>query len=196
MLSSPDSLAPVAVVLGGNLTKKGTPSQATMLRALRAVELAKANPDLIVILSGDGRTSARSKQTEAELMARILESNGISRSRLLIEDEARDTVGNAVLVATRYLKNMTPRQLFIITSPFHAERALLQFSGVLDPAWQIEVVVSKVARLDRKRGANESGGIEWTRNFLAGIQPGDLTALTARLLEQRPFYAFSAWLTN
>lgn len=196
MLSSKDSLAPIAVVLGGNLTKKGKPSQATALRALAAAKLSRSNPDMIFILSGDGRISARCKFTEAQLMARILEEHHVAREQLLIEDEARDTVGNAVLVAARYLQHMEPRKLYIVTSPFHAERALLLFRGVLDPAWDIQVVLSKVARFDRKRGENEAGGIEWAKKFFVHISPGDLNAVIQRLLEQRPFYAFSTWLTK
>ncbi len=186
-----NSRAPIAVVLGGGMTKKGKSGHATNLRALAGVRLAKANPTWTFILSGDGR---KSNLTEAESMARIFEANGIERSRLLLEDEARDTIGNAVLVAARYLRHVQPRKLYVVTSPFHATRALLLFRGVLGPNWDIEVVTSANAHGDSNRRANEPGGIEWTHRFLAGITPGDLRAATARLLADRPFYAFSRWL--
>lgn len=189
------SVASFAVVLGGGMTKKGKSGQATNLRALTGVRLAKANPTWTFILSGDGRIDpAKSTLTEAECMAQIFESNGVERSRLLLEDESGDTIGNAVLVAARYLRHVQPGKLYLVTSPFHARRSLLLFRNVLGPDWDIEVVMSSVARGDAARCANEPGGIEWTKRFFAGSTPGDLPTSIARLLADRPVYTFSRWL--
>ncbi len=177
------------------MESNGKSGQATRLRALAAVKLAKANPTWTFILSGDGRHDpAKSTLTEAECMAQIFEANGIERSRLLLEDESRDTIGNAVLVAARYLRHVQPRKLYVVTSPFHAVRASLLFRSVLGPDWNIKVLPSSPARGDAARRANEPGGIEWTHRFFAGITPSDLRTSIARLLAERPVYTFSHWL--
>ncbi|CAN5632827.1 hypothetical protein BH10CYA1_BH10CYA1_45220 [soil metagenome] len=189
-----NTVTPVVVVLGGGLNSDGTSGQATTLRARKAVKLAKANPSWTFILSGDGRVNPASGLTEAEYMARIFEASGIDRSRLLLEDESRDTIGNAVLVATRYLKHLQPGTLYVVTSPFHSVRALLLFRSVLGPRWNVDVATSSPARGDAARRANEPGGIDWTKRFLTGISPGDLRACISRLLADRPVYNSSRWL--
>lgn len=127
-------------------------------------------------------------------MARIFEAGGIDRSRLLLEEESRDTIGNAVLVAARYLRHLQPRTIYVVTSPFHAARALLLFRSVLGPQWTVEVATSSPARGDAARRANEPGGIGWTHRFFAGINPGDLDACIRKLLTDRPAYTTSRWL--
>lgn len=127
-------------------------------------------------------------------MARIFEANGIDRSRLLLEEESRDTIGNAVLVAARYLRHLQPGTLYVVTSPFHAARALLLFRSVLGPQWTIEVATSSPARGDAVRRANEPGGIDWTKRFFTGISPGDLGACIRKLLTDRAVYTSSRWL--
>ena len=190
-----DSVTPIVVVLGGGMSNDGRGGPATILRARKAVKLAKANPTWTFILSGDGRVDpASSDLTEAQFMARILVEAGVDRSRLLLEDESRDTIGNAVLVAARYLRHLQPRTLYVVTSPFHATRALLLFRGVLGPAWDVQVAASSPARGDATRRANEPGGIDWTRRFFAGITPGDLKACIRKLIADRPGYATSRTL--
>ena len=194
MTVSNDTVTPVVVVLGGGMNRDGTSGQATNLRARKAVQLAKANPTWTFILSGDGRVNPASPLTEAECMARIFEASGIDRSRLLLEEESRDTIGNAVLVAARYLRHLQPGTLYVVTSPFHAARALLLFRSVLGPQWTIEVATSSLARGDAVGRANEPGGIDWTKRFFTGISPGDLGACIRKLLTDRAVYTSSRWL--
>jgi puromycin-sensitive aminopeptidase len=186
-----------AVVLGSGVDAHGVPSQATVLRAQAGVELAKARPELTVILSGGSPPYVNDPAlSEASVMARLFLEQGIPRERLLLEEESRDTIGNAVLSAARYLYPTThPCALYVVTSPFHMERSLASFRGVLGPQWDIHPVESGVADDDTTRGANERGGIEWTRQFYNGITPGDVPAVVSRLLEVRgERYGHLAWL--
>ena len=46
-----------------------------------------------------------------------------------------------------------------------------------------------VAADDAGRAAGEPGGMAWAREFFAGIEPGDLAAVIARLFEYgKPYY--------
>lgn len=190
----------VAVVLGGGLHDDGTLAEATLLRAEAAANLANLFPDMTVIVSGDGRNhkNRHLARTEAAMMADLLTQRfGIDDHRLLLEDESRDTLGNAVLVAARYLHGQNPRRLYIVTSPFHAQRSLTMFRGVLPETWPIAVHMSGKAHDDDKRAATESGGIEFGRRFFTGITPGDLKAVIQRMKEQgKPFYRTLSWLEN
>jgi puromycin-sensitive aminopeptidase len=188
----------VAVVLGSGVDADGKPFPATVLRALAAYELAQAHPRLTVILSGGSPPYVKDAAvSEASVMAQVLIEKGIAPERLLLEDESRDTVGNAILTAARYLHGVAPRVLYVVTSPFHAERALSYFRSVLSPAWDIRPVLSGVADDDTIRGANEQGGIEWGQRFFAGIEPGDIRGCVRKLLSERgDRYGKLAWLVQ
>ncbi len=180
--------ASVAVCLGSGIAADGSASETTFLRATAAAELAQAHPEMTIILSGDGRKeqdpALRDKvRTEAAIMAEILTKSGIAPERLVLEDESRDTIGNAILTAVRYCHGETPRRLYLVTSPFHLKRALASFEGVLGGKWEIIPHLCAVASSDESRGAMEQGGIDWTAAFYKGITPGDLHASVRRLLE-------------
>lgn len=192
----------VAVVLGSGVAPDGTPARTTILRARAALRLAKARPHASLILSGDGRKEV-GISSEAQAMKKILLDGGISAERIFLEDESQDTVGNAVLVAARYFASAnsvisasSKVKVFVVTSPFHAERALIAFRALVPAHWQVVSYCSRVASTDAARGANESGGVQWMKDFFIGIKPGDISAAIVRLLERKPRYRSLAWLNS
>lgn len=165
------------------------PSRPTARRAEAAARLAIERPEAVLILSGHrGGWDPVSGPSEAELIADAIASAGVDRGRLHLEDESRDTIGNAVLVAARYLRGLAPRPLTIVTSPFHMERSLLIFRAVLGPSWPVTGVESLVADGDDERARYEEGFLAEIREFLVGIEPGDLRAFAARMRERWPYY--------
>ena len=178
--------AEIIVVLGGGLlhAEDGSirPSPTTSLRAAAAAELAlKHFPKSTVIVSGRGRHADYS-DTEAEHMARILEQSKVERSRILLEGESRDTIGNAVLVAGRFLYKEQPRPVIVVTSPFHIERALICFRGALGPDWPISGFTCAAQSNELQRSHEERPGVEWTKNFFRWVKSGELPAIARRLM--------------
>jgi hypothetical protein len=130
-------------------------------------------------------------------MARILIELGISPKRILREHQACDTMGNAVLSAARYLVGQKPRKIYVVTSPFHAERALTMFRGVLGPNWTVEACLSKEIEGDDFKASKESGGIEWAYKFFEKTVPGDISSAVHRLIEiGKPRYRELRWLSH
>ena len=187
----------VAVVLGSGVASDGTPARTTVLRARAAVRLAKAHPNVTLILSGDGRKQVGTT-SEAEAMQKILLSKGISAERIFLEDQSQDTIGNAVLVAARFFvdNHSMARKLYVVTSPFHIERSLIAFRAITPAHWKILPYRSRTASTDAERGRNESGGVQWMKDFFSGIAQGDISAAVERLLDCRPRYRTEAfaWL--
>ncbi len=189
----------VAVVLGSGIAPDGTPARTTILRARAAARLAKARPHVSLILSGDGRKQV-GIISEAQAMQKILLDEGISAERIFLEGESQDTVGNAVLAAALFFERIQesdnrPVKIFVVTSPFHAKRALIAFRALAQPHWQVVSYCGRVASTDGERGRNESGGVQWMADFFADIKPGDIGAAVARLLERRPYYRTLSWLS-
>jgi len=99
-----------------------------------------------------------------------------------------------VLVAVRYLEVLEPRPLYVITSPFHLERAIETFRHVLGHAWQLQAVAADETDDDVARSARETQYLKDTATFFAGIRPGDLRPIVRRLRERSPHYAALAIL--
>jgi uncharacterized SAM-binding protein YcdF (DUF218 family) len=186
--SPPTSLAAypeIIVVLGGGMLPDGTPAPATLARGAAAAAVARQHPDAAIICSGSHGVGRKPRRSEAASMADLIVANGIQEDRIFLEDESRDTIGNAVHVADRYLSRVAPRPVYVVTSPFHLERSVETFRLVLGPAWEIEGVASAPAPDDGERAKHEARFLMQTRAFLAGIAPGEVARMVAKLRRRR-----------
>ena len=170
----------IAVVLGGGFLPDGTPTEYTLARADAAAELARAR-DVGLIASGSHGNGPRPKITEAEIMARRLAERGVASERIFLEGQSRDTLSNAAFVAERYLAGIAPRQLFIVTSPFHMARSLVTFGLVLGASWPLEPHPSARGTKDDAHAATEELYLGHTRARLEGLQPGDIRGIAERV---------------
>lgn len=120
-------------------------------------------------------------------MADIIVAQGISPKRILLEDQSFDTLGNAIFTADRYLKGKRGGTLYVVTSPFHMQRAQYLFSHVLGPKWTVIAHASpEWSKETRQPGA--PAALKRAQDFCAGSQPGDLEALKKKLFELIPAY--------
>ncbi|MBK9141112.1 MAG: YdcF family protein [Candidatus Melainabacteria bacterium] len=177
-----------AVVLGSGLLEDGSPTPVTELRARAAASLSKEK-HLKLILSGSRSPSDTSDhgKTEAGVMAEIAASEGVERKRLLIEDRSFDTFGNAIFTVDRYLKRRKGGTLYVVTSPFHMERAVFIFKHVLGEGWTVIAhPCEEWSNETRQSGAPEA--MVRARAFFEGIETGDLRACKKKLLSRIPAY--------
>ncbi|HEY7625092.1 MAG TPA: YdcF family protein [Candidatus Limnocylindria bacterium] len=170
----------VAVVLGGGVRDTGEPTDSTAARARAAAQLAHTRDDLAVIASGSHGDGPAPGRTEAAVMADLIADAGIARERIFLEERSRDTIGNAIEVAERYLARIDPRPIYLVTSPFHLERALVVFRHVLGFAWQVQAVAAEDTADDRERAPSETAYLQEAFGFFAGLAPGDLAAIGKR----------------
>ena len=171
----------VIVVLGGGMLPDSVPAPATLARGRAAADLARAHPKAAIICSGSHGVGRKPRRSEAPSMADLIAAEGIDPGRIFLEDESRDTIGNAVFVAERYLSVVLPRPVYVVTSPFHLERSVETFRLVLGPAWAIDGVASAPAPDDADRAKHERRFLQQTREFLAGIAPGEVSRISAKL---------------
>ena len=91
-----DSPHCVVAVLGLVLGPGGVPSPALRARCERAAQVAKERDATVIPTGGD---AAGAGVTEARAMADVLGGEmGVREERLLLEEEARNTVENAINV--------------------------------------------------------------------------------------------------
>lgn len=126
----------VVVLLGGTVSAFGASADEVSWgdnvdRLTVTFDLLRSGRARSVIVSGGALRDGI--PTEAEFLARQLEAWGISKERILVEVEARNTVENAqrskALIEARGF-----RSVLIVTSAFHMPRSLGCFRAVgLDP---------------------------------------------------------------
>src|SRR6058998_3225551 len=161
----------VAVVLGGGFSEDAKPSASTVARARAAAHLAQKRPSLAVIASGSHGDGPAPAKSEAAIMADLIAATGVPRERLFLEERSRDTIGNAVEVVARYLRGIEARPIYLVTSPFHLERALVVFRNVLGFAWQVQAVAAEDTDDDLKRANSETSFLQETFTFFEASAP-------------------------
>ena len=116
-------LRPDVIVVLGSSTPNGQPSPTLVERLNLAYSLAQQHPQAKVIVSGG--VDFRQSVSEASVMARYLESKGLDRSRIVLEDRSTSTHEN--LVFSRRLLQADAQApepaMVLVTNDFHTLRA-------------------------------------------------------------------------
>jgi hypothetical protein len=134
--------ATALVTLGAGLRPDGTMPQVLLERLKKTLELALADPEASIIVTGG---KPQNGLTEAEAMADWLVGQGVDPARIHKEDRSASTVQNALNSAT-ILRSLKPSQLVVVTSANHVRRAsaLLELVAqtALDPGFELISVAS------------------------------------------------------
>lgn len=116
------------VILGGGIKQNGTITQMPRERLVSAAEFLKAHPESKAVVTGGKLPFVN--HAEAPELAKELIKLGISAERILIEDQAQDTIENfkysARLIAEDKgcsLKEVLDMPITVVTSSFHLNRA-------------------------------------------------------------------------
>lgn len=123
--------ADLIVLLGGglydgvpDLTGLGAPSEDMLTRIVCLLRVYR-KLDLPVLVAGGAPPEFATP--EAVVVGRFLRELGIPAERVLLEDQSRDTLENAVNVAA-ICKERGFRKPLVVTSAYHARRARLAFA--------------------------------------------------------------------
>ncbi len=108
------------LVLGHQLEEDGSPKPRLVTRLEAARALADNNPGASLVLTGGKLGSIRS---EAEAMANWLTAQGLPSMRLHLEEQATDTLENAVY-SLPILRRIGARRVALVSSTYHVRRSL------------------------------------------------------------------------
>lgn len=112
---------PEAIAIYGQTPKKdGAPSAGLLSRLERGLEMAQRYPNAKLILSGG---DVRTEFTEASVMKQWLLEQGIDEDRLILDEKARDTYGNAI-GTLEALQEMDAHSVLIVGTLLHLPRAV------------------------------------------------------------------------
>lgn len=113
-------MIPDAITVFGQTPKSdGTPSSGMLSRLEVALELAEQFPDAKIILSGG---DVKTQYTEASVMKTWLLEQGIEENRIILDEKARDTLGNAIGTLAE-LEKLDAHKLIVVGTMLHIPRA-------------------------------------------------------------------------
>ena len=192
-LPQDDSLA--IVVLGYALNWNGTMKPELVDRLETALACAEKYPSALVVVTGGGTALANPGATEGRLMGNWMLEHGLEENRLIVEDRASNTVGNAEntynLLASGYPQ---VDSVVLVTSDYHVPRGSILFQSkfvltALETGGDPLQIVSNAACKTGKRGyesiALQAKGVA----EVAGVRlPGrlPLSRLSGLLVESSP----------
>lgn len=115
-----DMIPDVIAVFGQSPNVDGTPSEGLLSRLVKTKELAEKYPDVKIVLSGG---PVKTQYTEASVMKKWLVENGIDEERLILDEMARDTPGNAIGMVEAF-KELKAHNILVVGTILHLPRAV------------------------------------------------------------------------
>jgi uncharacterized SAM-binding protein YcdF (DUF218 family) len=197
----PGSRADAIVVLGRGVDPDGGLPRLAQQRVERAAELFAWEVAPRLIFSGrcSLMTDVMPPRTEAAAMADYAVSLGLPRGAMLVEDESRDTIGNAYFVLRRFLEPNDWMSIRVVTSDFHIQRSAWVFQKVLGLGYDVSFSPSP-SELDHTtvaaRAREESDISTFLMEWLGPIPDGDPIALARLIWQDHPGYASSPTVTR
>ena len=125
-LPQDDSLC--IVILGKKLNADGSMTDELTGRLALGMEIAEAYPNCYIAVTGGGTADDNPDVTEGQEMGKWLLDKGLDSERLIVEDRAPDTVGNAQnTFAILKEKHPNVKSVVILTSDYHVARGSILF---------------------------------------------------------------------
>jgi uncharacterized SAM-binding protein YcdF (DUF218 family) len=153
-------------------------------------DLYLSNRAPLIIFSGNLSYKADSvpPQTESGAMAVYAQQSGIPSEAILIENESKDTLGNAYFTKVRYLIPGQLRSLAVVLGPNHSlERVKYIFDKVLGSEYDttfIEHNAGREAEVDR-----EAQSLTVLKEWLDATPSGDHASVYRIMRDVHPGYS-------
>ena len=181
------------VVLGGTVLDDGKLAPWVAARVERALEAFDSGVAARVIFTG--RTGvygpAQPAVTEAAAMAAYAKQRGLPAEVVLLEEHARDTLGNAYFVRRDLLQPNEWRSIRVVTNDFHLSRAAWVFRKVLGPRYDFSFTSAPSGFSTDElivRALDECRVYVFLNEWLATVEDGDELSVESIMRHHHPIY--------
>jgi len=195
------SSADAIVVLGRGVRPDGSLGLVARARVDRALELYDLGVAPRIIFAGRSALMGEDDPaiTEAAAMAAYAASRGLPPVASFLEDESRDTIGNAFFTWRRWLRPNDWRSIRVVTTDYHMPRAAWIFRKVLGPSYDVAFSAApsdQFAASVGHRARDESDIAAFLAGWLRPIRDGDIAAIERLIAHDHPGYAANPTMTR
>jgi uncharacterized SAM-binding protein YcdF (DUF218 family) len=188
------------VVLGGGVEADGSLPALARTRVQRAVELFQEGIAPRLILSGRcGLLAEEPAVTEAAAMATVAAELGVPDHAIHLEEESRDTLGNAFFVRERFLVPSHWMSIRVVTSDFHLSRAAWVFRKMLGNRYDFSFTSASSGLAPRElifRSLEECRISIFLNEWLEAMEEGNEQAAARLMAHEHPGYSDAPTLTH
>jgi uncharacterized SAM-binding protein YcdF (DUF218 family) len=174
------------IVLGKGISVEGELPEVARRHVRMGASLYSATPAPLIMSGAYGLFEKPPSRTEAMAMREYALELGIPGDQIIVEEESRDTIGNAWFTKVR----IAPRNwhsLILVTADYHMERALWIFTKRYGPMYGMRPAA--VATDERAaRTGTEQRFLAMAEVLLGDILDGDDALLAARIHGEHPAY--------
>lgn len=171
----------VISILGIKLNDDGSMNEELILRLKSGLELARCYPHAYVVVTGGPTAKNNPRVTEGGMMGEWLIHHGLDKKRLIVEDRAMDTIGNAVYTYDLLNKHYPQvSSVVVVSSDYHVARGSLLYEATLRLA-ALKTKGKKLKVISSVGAKTENPGYEtifldaWSLCMVAGIDYGMLS---------------------
>ena len=112
---------------------------------------------------------------------------GVPAEKIMCELNTKDTVGEAFFTKLNIVKNNGWKNILVVTSDYHAERALKIFKFIYGDQYHIDSIGASGSDNKEKQAAEVKSTATFKQTF-GDLKPGDDVKISERLVTQHPFY--------
>jgi uncharacterized SAM-binding protein YcdF (DUF218 family) len=179
------------VVLGGTVSAEGELAPWVAARVERALEVYESGVAGRVVFTG--RTGLYGPVdpvvTEAAAMAAHAQRLGLPAEVMILEEHARDTLGNAYFVRRDVLQPNGWRSIRVVTNDFHLSRAAWVFRKVLGPQYDFSFTSAPSGFSTDElivRALDECRVYVFLNEWLATVSDGDELSVESLMRHHHP----------
>lgn len=140
-----------------------------------------------LVMTG-GRSNPDIDRTESEVMAAYAVDHGVDPDDVLEEPTAKDTVGNGYFCRHLVEEHLEASAVRVVTSCYHVARAVFVFEHCFGDGYEVSAPSCYDADVEPS-ALSEGRSMSLNRRFFDPIEPGDVDAIRARLLERHRLYS-------
>ena len=175
------------LTLGFLLEPNGELTSTLQARVSRAIDhrLAGRAPKLVM----SGGRAENEPCASAEAMRDFAVNAGVSPADILMQGDSLDTVGEAIFCRLLLPSHLLGKDVLIVTSEFHADRAKAIFEFVFGDDFCVHVDrVPNGPAIETKSTEEETRSMERFQQLFKGIASGDLTAIADQFWRSHSLY--------
>ncbi len=176
-------------ILAHHMDADGILGRESLARLAAAVHLEQQDPCDLFLTSGWAYRRDCAKKIGVVMAEQLINRFGVHKSKVVVDENARDTVGDAYFLRKNVVTPRGITNLSVVTSDYHVRRSEIIFKAILSPEVKVCSVGADVGlESDEKLLVREEKSLLAFRDTFAGIDMADDHAVCKTLSNKHPFY--------